>query len=71
MAIFTCLDDPKDGPFLKLHGIADEHLVKYIVERASGVSAEEAFERFSKGRFATQGDAEHFRHIVEQFPIPT
>ena len=71
MAIFKCVDDPKDGPFLKVHGIADEHLVKYIVERSNGASREEAFEHLSKGRFATQADADYLRSIVEQFPIPT
>jgi|HubBroStandDraft_6_1064221.scaffolds.fasta_scaffold1367768_2 hypothetical protein len=71
MSIFKCLEDPKDGPFLKVHGITDEHLVKYIVSRANGASAEEAFASLSKGRFATTHDADYLRRIVEQFPIPT
>ena len=70
MAIFKCVDDPKDGPFLTVHGISDEHLIRYIVERSSGVSSEEAFEHLSRGRFATKGDADYLRRIVERFPIP-
>jgi hypothetical protein len=70
VSIFKCFDDPKDGRFLKVHGITDGHLVKYIVERANGTSKEEALDRLVEGRTATKVDTDEIRRIVEQFPIP-
>jgi predicted HAD superfamily phosphohydrolase len=71
MAIFKCFDDPKVGPFLTVHGITDDDLIRYIVARANGTSAQQALDSLVKGRFATQGDVDYMRRIVEQFPIPT
>lgn len=70
MSIFKCFDDPKDGPFLKVHGIADGELIKYIVARANGASKEQALASLTKGRVVSQADADYIGRIVEQFPIP-
>jgi hypothetical protein len=51
MAIFRCFDDPEDGPFLKVLGITDEDLVKYIIDRTRG-SKEDALAQLVKGMFA-------------------
>jgi hypothetical protein len=67
MAIFRCFDDPEDGPFLKVHGITDDDLVKYIIDRTSG-SKEDALARLVKGRVRGQADVDHVRKVVEQFP---
>jgi hypothetical protein len=69
MSVFKCLDDPKDGPFLKVHGITEKHLIKFIVDRSNGVTKEDALATLVKGRTATEHDADVIRRIVEEFPI--
>ena len=67
MAIFRCFDDPEDGPFLKVLGITDEDLVKYIIDRTRG-SKEDALAQLVKGRALGQADVDHVRKVIEQFP---
>ena len=69
MSVFTCLDDPKDGPFLKVYGITENLLIRYIVDRSNGATKEDALATLVKGRTATEHDAGVIRRIVEEFPI--
>jgi hypothetical protein len=70
VAIFSCIEVPEDGRFLKGLGITDADLVKYVVERANGSLQGDAFNSLVENRVLGQANLERVRRIVKQFPIP-
>jgi hypothetical protein len=71
MAIFKCIDDPTSTIRLQLLGITDLTLMKYVVDRARGMSSDEALSVLLHGKDPSSDNARYVAAIVRRFPIPS